>query len=145
MKMAILTATLTAEMAFIGARYEWEDYSGNSHSLKDIWANYDSEDFLYCLSGLGVGLGVGLVLTVIFTFVGKASDGMRREAQAISALIAVIVICVAAAGAIYMDLDLCFESGGRWAINFLPTLGGEVLICQTLVALVRAGALRLLD
>jgi hypothetical protein len=145
MKMTILAATLTAEMAIIGARYKWENYSGNSHSLEDIWENYDSEDFLYCLSGLGVGLAIGLVLTIPLIFVDKASDEVRRAAQSISSLIAVIVICVNAAGAIYMDLDLCFESGGRWAINFLPTLGGEVLVCQTLVALVKAGALRLLD
>ena len=112
--------------------------------MQDIWADYDSEDFLYCLSGLGVGLGVGLVLTVLFTAVDKASGAVRKAVKTISALIAVAVMCVAAAGAIYIDLDLCFESGGRWAINFLPTLCGEVLICQTLVAFARAGVLRLL-
>ena len=121
-----------------------KNYSGDSHSLQDIWADYDSEDFLYCLSGLGVGLGVGLVLTVLFTAVDKASGAVRKAVKTISALIAVAVMCVAAAGAIYIDLDLCFESGGRWAINFLPTLCGEVLICQTLVAVARAGVLRLL-
>jgi biotin transporter BioY len=77
--------------------------------------------------------------------VSKLKSVKRRIALAISISVVAVVVSAAVAGAIYTDLNLCYESGGRWAVSFIPTLGGEVLVCQTLVALARAGVLRLLD
>jgi hypothetical protein len=145
MKAAILTGTLAVEMAFIGIRYEWKNADGSDYSQEEIWTGYGSEDFMYCLSGLGVGLAVGGMLTALFTVVSKLKSVKRRIALAISISVVAVVVSAAVAGAIYTDLNLCYESGGRWAVSFIPTLGGEVLVCQTLVALARAGVLRLLD
>jgi hypothetical protein len=140
MKTASWTAVLAAEMAFIGARYEGEDDSEDSHSQGNIWTGYEDTDFLYSLSALGVGLGVALVLSALFTAAGRAGKVMT----AVGCLFVGIVLAISLGGTIYMDLDLCFEQGGRWAISCLPLVLGEVVICQTLVALARAITLRLL-
>jgi hypothetical protein len=140
MKTASWTAVLAAEMAFIGARYEGEDDSGDSHSQGNIWSGYEDTDFLYSLSALGVGLGVALVLSALFTVTGRA----RKAATAVGCAAVGVVLTVSLGGTIYMDLDLCFEQGGRWAISFLPLVLGEAMICQTIVALARAIILRII-
>jgi hypothetical protein len=141
MKTAIITSTLAVEMAVIGARYAWDN---SNSAYEEVSTEYTSADFLYCLSGLGAGLAVGLVLTALFTLASRGKSIRRRAVLAASICIAVLVTCTAAASAVYLAWDMPSETSSRWAINFLPTLAGEVLICQTVVGLIRAGTLSFL-
>jgi len=138
MKVAVLTGTLVVEMTVIGLGYVWE-------AAADRETEYGYSDFLYCVSGLGVGLGVDLALLGLFTIAGKLHSRQRKIILAVSLFLLLLVTSTAAMSAIYLASDLYVESGGRWALNFLPTLAGELLICQTLAGLVRVGLLRLLD
>jgi hypothetical protein len=50
-----------------------------------------------------------------------------------------VFLCFAAlAGTIYQSSVICAEAGGRWGISFLPLLGGEGLIVQSILATIRA-------
>jgi hypothetical protein len=143
-KMAIWATAITGGMAFIGARYEWQEGRGGSLSQEDIWTEYDYNDFLYSLSGLGVGLGVESVLMVLATIAGKASLACKKVLTLLFCILIGVGLGVALGGTIYMNIDLCYEEAGKWAIGFLPLFLGEVAICQPLVALARSALLSLI-
>ena len=141
MKAASWTAELTAEMAFIGTRYTDDDEDRSEQSL---WTGYDERDFVYSLSALGVGLGVGVALTAVFTVASKKDGDLALVMKVLGWIIVAVVLAVAISGTIYMDLDLCSEQEGRWAMSFLVILLGDVVICQTCVVLAQALVLRVL-
>jgi hypothetical protein len=143
-KTAVWSAVLAGEMAFIGARYKREEHEGGNSSQADIWAEYNSSDFLHCLSALGIGLGLAIVLFGFFTAAGKSNLAIKRPLTRTAAVAAAVVLCVSLGCTAYMSQDLCFEEGGKWAVSCLPLVLGELVICQPLVALLRAALIKLI-
>jgi hypothetical protein len=136
-KMLKFTTVLAAEMCIIGAFYD-ESESEGSKEAGEIWSSYSVNDFTYVVIALACGLVLSLILLLLFLLCDYFQDRMRGLAYCLVTAFCVFLTGGALAGTIVQSLEVCSEASGHWAISLLPVLGGETLVVQSLVAVLRS-------
>ena len=136
-KVLRLTTVLVADMCIIGAFYDEND-SENSQNTDEIWSNYSASDFSYAVISLVCGFCLSLLLSLLFSLPTRLPSHFESLAYSNTCALCIFLCFSALAGTIYQSSVLCSEAAGRWAISLLPVLAGEVLIVQSVLAVVRA-------